>query len=91
MKYEILDLLDQLYPADLVDHINGRVHISITNCNSVTNLKNEIISNFTNRETTLKIIMASCLVPGWAGFRKWDFHKKNGLKGLSKSNIFITF
>ena len=62
-------ILSDFYPEDLLDFMNGRVYISLTNVDSKLKMYNTLKSEFSNREECLDSIMASCLVPGWAGYR----------------------
>jgi len=69
MVPELTSLLDRFYPDDLVDCMNDRVFISLTNVDKKLKMHNTLKSKFASRQEALDTIVASCLVPGWAGYR----------------------
>ena len=62
-------ILSDFYPEDLLDFMNDRVYISLTNVDSKFKVYNTLKSEFSNREECLDAIVASSLAKGWAGYR----------------------
>ena len=50
-------------------------------------IKNELISDFKSREHLLECLVASCLVPGWAGYRSRTIYQKKYMDGGFTVNL----
>ena len=83
LPLKIKELMDELYPNDLLDYTNGRVFISVTDIKSKIRPKNVLISDFSSREHCLDCVTASCLVPVWAGYRG------NITRGIMKTLLLL--
>ena len=50
-------------------------------------MKNELVSDFKSREHLLECLVASCLVPGWAGYRSRIIYQKKYMDGGFTVNL----
>merc|ERR1711990_411315 len=87
LPLKIKELMDNLYPDNLLDYTNGRVFISLTDIKSKTRPKNVLISHFSSREHCLDCVTASCLVPVWAGYRGWQIESNKYVDGGLTNNL----
>lgn len=87
LPHKIKDLLDELYPEDLLNHTNDRVFISLTDITSKIRPKNVLVSKFDSREHCLDCITASCLVPVWAGYHGWKINGNKYVDGGITDNL----
>ncbi|XP_077336960.1 patatin-like phospholipase domain-containing protein 4 isoform X4 [Lithobates pipiens] len=67
-RYDFLKYLregiETILPANALDAAQNRLYISVTNTKS---WENSLVSNFASREELIKVLLASCFVPVYAG------------------------
>ncbi|XP_073472469.1 patatin-like phospholipase domain-containing protein 4 isoform X5 [Aquarana catesbeiana] len=67
-RYDFLKYLregiETILPANAHDAAQNRLYISVTNTKS---WENSLVSNFASREELVKVLLASCFVPVYAG------------------------
>merc|ERR1719189_2529596 len=72
----IKDLMDETYPPDMLDYINGRVSIGVTEFtpefkSGIIFPRKQLITEFRSKENCLDFILASCCIPIWAGYKRY--------------------
>lgn len=81
------ELFDESYPEDVLDYANQRAFISLTDVTSKLKMKNALISEFDSRHHLLECLVASCLAPGWAGYKSRFINGKKYIDGGLTMNL----
>ncbi|KTF76609.1 hypothetical protein cypCar_00047652, partial [Cyprinus carpio] len=71
--------IEEILPPNAHQLANERLHVSITHSKT---RKNCMVSSFTSREDLIKVLLASCFVPVYAGMKPVEFQGQ-----FSKDNI----
>ncbi|XP_051746221.1 patatin-like phospholipase domain-containing protein 4 isoform X2 [Ctenopharyngodon idella] len=75
---ELREGIEEILPPNAHQLANERLHISITNAKTY---KNRMVSSFTSREDLIKVILASCFVPVYAGMKPVEFQGQKWIDG----------
>nr|AAI53515.1 Zgc:162327 protein [Danio rerio] len=75
---ELREGIEQILPPSAHQLANERLHVSITH--SKTH-KNSMVSSFTSREDLIKVLLASCFVPVYAGVKPVEFQGQKWIDG----------
>ncbi|XP_058642497.1 patatin-like phospholipase domain-containing protein 4 isoform X4 [Onychostoma macrolepis] len=70
--------IEEILPPNAHQLANERLHVSITH--SKTH-KNSMVSSFTSREDLIKVLLASCFVPVYAGVKPVEFQGQKWMDG----------
>ena len=54
-------------------------------------MENELVNHYTDRDHCLNVLIASCLVPGWAGFRPVEINGQYYVDGGLTNNLPIPY
>ncbi|XP_059183562.1 patatin-like phospholipase domain-containing protein 4 isoform X2 [Centropristis striata] len=70
--------IEEILPSEAHSLATDRLHLSITHSRSG---KNHIISRFSSREELIKVLLASCFVPVYAGLKPVEFRGQKWMDG----------
>lgn len=65
--------IEEILPTEAHSLATDRLYVSITHSESGTN---HIVSTFTSREELIKVLLASCFVPVYAGLKPVELRGK---------------
>ncbi|XP_072254174.1 patatin-like phospholipase domain-containing protein 4 [Pyxicephalus adspersus] len=77
MKY-LREGIETVLPAEAHDTAQNRLYVSVTNTKSRENC---LISSFASREELVKVLLASCFVPVYAGFNAVNYKGEKWFDG----------
>lgn len=78
------ETFDEILPNDILDDVNGRLHISLTR---VRDKKNFLISEFSSKEDLIDCIRASSFVPVFSGMIPPIFRGERFMDGMFTDNL----
>ena len=91
----IKDLLDETYPHDMLDYVSGRVSIGVTEVTfsqiGLIGIQSRTISEFSSKENCLDVILASCCIPGWAGYKRYEVNGRYFIDGGFTNNLPVIY
>ncbi|XP_005459261.1 patatin-like phospholipase domain-containing protein 4 isoform X6 [Oreochromis niloticus] len=70
--------IEEILPTEAHSLATDRLYVSITHSESGTN---HIVSAFTSREELIKVLLASCFVPVYAGLKPVELRGKKWIDG----------
>ncbi|CAI5637695.1 unnamed protein product [Oreochromis niloticus] len=70
--------IEEILPTEAHSLATDRLYVSITHSESGTN---HIVSTFTSREELIKVLLASCFVPVYAGLKPVELRGKKWIDG----------
>ncbi|ROL50048.1 Patatin-like phospholipase domain-containing protein 4 [Anabarilius grahami] len=75
---ELREGIEEILPPNAHQLANERLHISITHSKTY---KNRMVSSFTSREDLIKVLLASCFLPVYAGMKPVEFQGQKWIDG----------
>ncbi|XP_067259337.1 patatin-like phospholipase domain-containing protein 4 isoform X2 [Chanodichthys erythropterus] len=75
---ELREGIEEILPPNAHQLANERLHISITHSKT---FKNRMVSSFTSREDLIKVLLASCFLPVYAGMKPVEFQGQKWMDG----------
>ncbi|XP_016150802.1 patatin-like phospholipase domain-containing protein 4 [Sinocyclocheilus grahami] len=75
---ELREGIEEILPPNAHQLANERLHVSITHSKT---RKNSMVSSFTSREDLIKVLLASCFVPVYAGVKPVEFQGQKWIDG----------
>ncbi|XP_073472462.1 patatin-like phospholipase domain-containing protein 4 isoform X1 [Aquarana catesbeiana] len=89
-RYDFLKYLregiETILPANAHDAAQNRLYISVTNTKS---WENSLVSNFASREELVKVLLASCFVPVYAGSNAVEYKGEKWFDGGFSNSLPI--
>jgi len=87
LQESFYELFDEAYPEDVLEYANQRAFISLSDVSNKLKMKNVLVSEFDSRDHLLECLVASCLVPGWAGYKSRVINGKKYIDGGFTVNL----